>query len=122
MDPISLDGCYSYYSSFIPLQMQTKFDNELDHTFPFFKHLEQTGKNNDRHLFYIEISEYIKNCKNESSIMDGWKNCLRKFLCGLDVVRAIEVYLEVKKRGTVILPKLYQQFGRGCNEAVFFHR
>ena len=73
--------------------MQARFDNELDCTFPFLKHLEQSMKVNDRQLALIEISELMSTSRVNSSLLTDWGKCLRKYLCGLDAVRAIEVYL-----------------------------
>ena len=47
-DTMTSSGCHSYYSSFIPLQMQTQFDDELTCTFPFLRHLEDCGKTKEK--------------------------------------------------------------------------
>ncbi len=62
-DQTHIDGCHSYYSSYIPLRMQAKFYDELDSTFPYLKYLSEKGRINDRQLIFIEISESMKHSK-----------------------------------------------------------
>ena len=42
--------CYSYYSSYIPLKMESKFDDEIALTFPYIKHIEEEGRMKDMSL------------------------------------------------------------------------
>lgn len=70
----------------------------------------------------IEISEHMKKCKDSRTLVAGWKQCLEKYLCGLDAIRSIEIYLEVKKRGTGVLKELHRKYGGNCLEPVFFQK
>lgn len=72
-DPTCVHGCHAYYSSYIPLQMQAKFDDELEFTFPYLKYLSEKGRINDKQLAMIEISEHMKLCKETRTLMAGWR-------------------------------------------------
>ena len=58
-DNTNVEGCHAYYSSYIPLKMQAKFDDELDNTFTYLKHLQEKGRGNDRHNILNEITEHM---------------------------------------------------------------
>jgi hypothetical protein len=59
---------HSYYSSYIPLQVQSRFDDELTCTFPYLRQLQDAGRNNDRLLLLLELSEFMKRCKEEGRV------------------------------------------------------
>jgi hypothetical protein len=44
--------------------MQSRFDDELTSTFPYLRHLEEKLRINDRLLLLLELSEYMKKCKD----------------------------------------------------------
>ena len=94
-------GSHSYYSSFIPLQMQTQFDDELTCTFPYLRHLADQSRSSERNCILEQMAEHMKKCREEGRVETGWEDTLRHYLCPLDSLRAIELYLLLKKNGTV---------------------
>lgn len=121
-DRMATTSSHSYYSSYIPLQVQSRFDDELTCTFPYLRQLQEAGRNNDRLLLLLELSEFMKRCKEEGRVEAGWLSCLQKYLCGIDSLLAVELYLELKKRGTPVLDRLHREHGGGCLKQVFFER
>ncbi len=43
-------------------------------------------------------------------------------MCDLDTLKAVEVYVELLKRGTKVLGELHKMYGNNCSQLVFFHR
>jgi hypothetical protein len=41
---------------------------------------------------------------------------LKKYLCDLDTVKAIEIYIEFLKKGTVVLDEYHKKYGNGCSK------
>ena len=60
--------------------------------------------------------------KGEGEVEKAWRSCLKKYLCEVDVIRAIEIYVEILKRGTGVLAELHKKYGNKCSKEVFFHR
>lgn len=75
-DTTTLVGCHSYYSSFIPIKDEAKFDDELMCTFPYLKYLEEKGRTNEKQRILHEISEHMHVMKERKETMGGWKKCL----------------------------------------------
>lgn len=121
-DKLQPNSCHAYYSSFVPLRIQTRFDDELAVTFPFIKHKLETAKQNDYILHLIEISEFMKKSRAKGEVDAGWQKCLRNYICDIDSLRAAELFLEFKKFGTQRLVKLHELYGAGCSREVFFER
>jgi hypothetical protein len=122
-DNQKLTSCHSYYSFFVPLALQTKLENELTVAFPCLRRLEEAGRHQERRLLMIEISEYMRACAARGEADRGWEQCLRKYVCELDSLRALEVFLEVKKRGGVrTSSQLHRQFASECMPLIFFQR
>ncbi len=48
--------CHGYYSSYIPLNIQSKFDDEYLWTFPYFSYLDEQGHKDTKLNSYSEIS------------------------------------------------------------------
>jgi hypothetical protein len=88
-DTTQSSTCHSYYSSYIPIKMQCKFDDELTNTFPYIRLLNEKGRNNDKNLILLEIAEYMKSSKEKGEVDIGWQTCLKRYLCGIDSLRAI---------------------------------
>ncbi len=54
----------------------------------------------------------MRECAAKGETDRGWQRCLKKYVCELDSLRALEAYLEVKKRGGVRSNmQLHKQFG-----------
>jgi hypothetical protein len=86
-------NCHSYYSSYVPLNLQSAFDDELAVTFPFIKHKADSGRLNDRIIHVMDISEAMRKGRTRGDLDATWQRCLDKFLCGIDSIRAAELYL-----------------------------
>lgn len=43
-------------------------------------------------------------------------------MCDLDTLKAIEIYVELLKKGTSIMGELHKKYGNGCSREVFFQR
>ena len=52
----------------------------------------------------------------------GWSKCLEQYICGLDTIRTIEIFIEIKKHGSSVLEYFHQTYAKKCTKAVFFHR
>jgi hypothetical protein len=73
--------------------MQSRFDDELTLTFPYIKHMIEKNRSNDRTLILLEISEFMKKSRAKGEIDVGWQKCLEKYICGIDSIKAAEIYL-----------------------------
>jgi hypothetical protein len=87
-DTLEASNCHSYYSSYVPLQVQSRFDDELALTFPYIKHKADSGRVNDRTLILMEISEYMSQSRKKGEVDAGWQKCLKDFICDIDSIRA----------------------------------
>jgi hypothetical protein len=59
---------------------------------------------------YNEITNCMRDAVDTNTVEIGWRSCLRKYLCDLDTLKAMEVYVELLKRGTKALDALHKAY------------
>lgn len=55
-------------------------------------------------------------------VEDAWRNCVRKYMSDIDVLKAIDIYVHMVRKGTNVLEHYHKMYGNGCTKEVFFHR
>ena len=52
----------------------------------------------------------MRDAVDTNTVEIGWRSCLRKYLCELDTLKAMEVYVELLKKGTKALDALHKAY------------
>jgi hypothetical protein len=107
---------------YIPLKKSVQFDDELVNTFVYLRTLKESNRELEQDNFYTSIRKFLGDCKLRGQLRQGWEACLRRFVVGLDVLRRMEIFMELLKYGTGGLAELHRRFAGGTLVEVFMER
>ena len=96
-------------------------NDELINTFPYIKQVSEDAKNEEKKQCYIDINEFFSNKRN-MDIMEQWTQVKKKYLCPLDAIKALSLFVVITKKGTEVIDSLYKKYSPLCLKKVFMHK
>lgn len=114
---------FTPYSNYIPLESESFLPDELMNTFPYLKHLAETTKQHKTH--YEIIQSYFQDQSTKKKVLDvgrQWLRTKKKYLCPLDAVQSLAIFVYLTRKGFWVMGEMKQQFSPDCLKEVFNHR
>lgn len=123
-DPQVFDSCFSPYTVYIPLEGESFQKDEFLNTFSYLLHLSDCNKEIKLDALYKELATYFDNAKlkGEDFVNEQWKKAKNRFICPIDSLKAVSLYIQMLRQGSHFLTDYAQKNGFMCKWEITFFR
>ena len=96
-------------------------NDEIINTFPYVKQVSDDLKGEEKKLCYTDINDFFSN-KPNIDINEQWAKVKERYICPLDAIKALSLFVVITKKGTGVIDELYRRYSPRCLKKIFVHR